>query len=193
MSDPLLWTWDYVPGANALRLLVFFAAVVLIGLTGRVTITAWRAGEGYRTWASTSYALLMACVALTVIIAYGQPMYVVPMIVFGTSVVTGLMGARTVFTVSNEWKRLRDRENAVKHARAAADRRAGEDTLRAEDRIMQDDERADSRAMHDDTPDADLRATRATEDANREHSRDLQDDERTHRRAMGGDVTPDER
>jgi hypothetical protein len=203
MTDPLLWTWDYLPGANVIRLAVFFVAVVLIGLTVRVTVTAWRAGEGYRTWASTSYALLMFCVAITVIIGYGHPLYIVPTAIFATAVGTGVMGARTVFTVSNEWKRLRDREAAAKHARERVVRHAEEDVLRAEDRDLQDGERADSRSMEDDeradsramrveTPEADLTAARETEDGNREHSRELQDDERAHRRATGGDVGLDE-
>ena len=188
MSDPLLWTWDYVLGANLVRLLVFFCAVVLVGLTVRVTVTAVRAEESYRTWASISYGLLMACVALTVLIGYNRPLYIVPTLVFATAVFTGAMGARAVFTISPEWKRMREHESALRRAEARAARHRREDALRAEDRDLQDVERADSRGMQE-APD-DLRETWEGQDVDRAHARDQADDERAHRRATEGD--PDE-
>ena len=186
LSEPA-WA-DSTGLADGVRIVVMFVGFTLAMMCGKFAWLGYRGGESFRAWGLASYALLVITPSLTALFRFGTPLLWIPTITYALALICGVVSLRTVYTVNPEWIRLRTaaRNHQLDEIRDA--RRAGEDALRAGDRVAQAEERADSREAYDD---ANPRETalgtqveaREEQDANRVHSHGLQDDERDVARA----------
>lgn len=93
---------------------IFRTVVLAVGFTLAMMCMkfgwlAFRAGEGWRGWGLTSYALLAISPALAGLFRYGEPIAWLPTTVYAAGLTCGLIALSTHYRLSPEWARMRGR------------------------------------------------------------------------------------